>query len=334
MRPAQAVVGPKARESSRPVADPIRWASDGVYMQATLDPYVREAYGAEVTACRAATKRGTENGYRLHYDLSGWRGDEKWAVSLDGIVWRKRGGRVLFRHLAALRLALDEHPEAPLLPRPIAYLSQLNLQVVEAPRGIPFSSLIGAPDAPEAAVKVGRALAALHHIRLELDRSRSLDDELRALRRRIKRLEPVRSDLYSQAVALLAEVDRQSQAVPARITPILRTLHPRYILCVGDRVAVEEVEEVTLSHPLIDGGNFLARLTLMGITRGKVQEVAEVADRFRHAYIAAGGVSDDGVAVFEAGALLRLAGIQAQRDPQGGIAESLLACAEAKLATP
>ncbi|MEE9230942.1 MAG: aminoglycoside phosphotransferase family protein [Acidobacteriota bacterium] len=322
----------KVREVAAPVEDWIRWATDGIYMQALLDPYIREAYGAEVTACRVATERETENGYRIRYDLSGWRGDEKWAILLHGIVRRERGGRVLFRHLSALRLALAEHPEAPLLPRPIAYLSQLKMQVVEAPCGVRFSALVGTPEALEAAKKVARALAALHHSRMELEKSCSLDDELLALRRRIERLEAIRPGLYTRAVALLAQVDRQSRAVPARITPILRTLPPHHILCLGDRVAVAEVEEVTLSHPLIDVGNFLARLTLMGITRGKVQEVAEVADRFRHAYIAAGGVSDNGVAVFEAGALLRLACTQAERDPQRITAERLLACAEGRLA--
>ena len=72
----------------------------------------------------------------------------------------------------------------------------------------------------------------------------------------------------------------------------------------------------------------------MGIERSMVLQLAEVADRFRHAYIAAGGVTDDGVVVFEAGALLRLACTQAERDSQGVAAERLLAYTEARLATP
>ena len=59
---------------------------------------------------------------------------------------------------------------------------------------------------------------------------------------------------------------------------------------------------------------------------------AEVADRFRHAYFTVGRMTDDGVVVFEAAALLRLACAQPERDPQGVAAEGLLACAEFRLA--
>ena len=318
---------------SLPLGDRIRWARDETYMQALFDPHIRETYGVELTTCRVRSERETEHSYRIRYSLSGQRQDEKWKLSVIGIV--KRGScRALLQRLESVKLALDGYPDAPILPRPVAYLSSpMSMLILEVSQGIPLSSLIGTTDALEAAKKLGRALAVVHRTCLEIDKRSSLQEEISALRRQIERLKKaVAPDLYTQAEALLASIDRQSREVPARITPILRTLDPHHVLCVGDRVAFAELEEVTLSHPLIDVGNFLARLTLIGITRGKVEEVAEVADSFHHAYIAAEGVSDDGVELFEASALLCLACEQVEQTLTGEKTASLLiASAAARL---
>jgi len=316
---------------SLPLEDRIRWARDKTYMQALLDPHIRETYGAELTTCRVISEWETEHSYRIRYALLGRRQDEKWKLSVRGIV-RKVSGRSLFQRLEALHSAIDGHQDVLTLPRPVAYLSSLSMVILEEPQGVSFSSLIGTTYALEAAWKLGRALAVIHRTHLEMDKRSSLQEEISAFRRQIERLKAVAPDLYTQAEALLASIDRQSREVPARITPILRTLDPHHVLCVGDRVAFAELEEVTLSHPLIDVGDFLARLTLIGITRGKVEEVAEVADSFHHAYITAGGASDDGVELFEASALLCLACEQVEQTLTGEKTASLLiASAAARL---
>jgi hypothetical protein len=92
------------------------------------------------------------------------------------------------------------------------------------------------------------------------------------------------------------------------------------------------VEGLGLSESLIDVGILLAQLRLMGVERGNAADVAAVADRFRDSYVAAGRVTADGVAAFEAAALLHLACTRAEHDGSDAVCVELLALAEAKLA--
>lgn len=312
-------------QRGRSLENGMSWATDGQYLGAVLDPYIREAYGAEVTACQVRGTRDAGKVHHIHYRLSGRHGDDKWTLPLHGIIQRRGSGRGQFERLAALHRALDGNPEAPLLPRPITYLSSLNLQVVEEPSGVPLSSLLGTSDALGKAAKVGRALAALHGTPVDLELSRSLDDELRALRRLLGRLESRGFDLDARATALLAEAERRIRVAPERIAPVLRKLPLNHVLCTENRIALAQVEDVVLSHPLIDVGDVLARLTLIALSDGSGEHVMAVADRFREAYREATGATCDEMAPFEAMALLRAACSRAERDPSGIAAERLLA---------
>ncbi len=238
-----------------------------------------------------------------------------------------------------MRAALEREPDAPYLPRPIAFLKPLSLFVWEAPAGTPISALLGTGRAAEAACRVASALAALRRATVELDSIRSLDSELAALRHRVERLGGVRPDLLPRARALLADAEDRSRDSRVGPAPVLRAVRPQDVLCAGERVGLAKVKGIALSHPFLDAGDFLARLVLAGLTRGRADEVAEIADRFRRAYAAAGAGGDagkageeDGLAGFEAGALLRLACTQAERDPRGAVARALLDEAEARLA--
>ncbi|HSF33947.1 MAG TPA: aminoglycoside phosphotransferase family protein, partial [Candidatus Tectomicrobia bacterium] len=303
--PAAAIgVGSQVPSPDAPIENPPRWTNDGVYMQAILDPYIRTVYGADITTCRVSATPANDHAERIRYELRGWQADEKWGVSVQGIVWRGPGGRTLVHRLEALRSALEGSPTAPLLPQPIAYLRPLSLLVWAQPSGVSFSSLINKGDGLEdAATRVAHALATLHRTFVELGSVHSLDDELLALRQKVQRLEDMRPDLLPGAIALSTAVDRQSRVAPVRHSPIVHTVHPQDVLCVGERVAFVRVEKLTLSHPFIDVGDFLARLMLLGIKCGKVQEVAAVVDRIRQAYKLALGITADGMAAFEAGAL-------------------------------
>lgn len=324
--------GTAGRQRCEPAAavdDPRRWAADGMYMQTVLDPHIRTAHGADLTTCRASTRRRD----RIRYELRGWRGGEKWAHSLEGILWRGSGRRALFQRLEALRIAVEGSPHAPLLPRPVAYLRPLSLVVWESASGTPVSSLIDERDALGIAViGVARALAALHGAPVDLEAVHPLDDELRVLRQRVERLQSVRPDLAAQAAGLLTEVEGQSRAAVPRRAPVLHELHPRDVLCLGERVAFARVEKVSMGHPFIDVADFVARLTLAGVRRGKSREVADALRRFRQAYLAARATTEDGMAALEAGALVRVASLEAERDPRAATVDHLLACASTRLA--
>ena len=99
---------------------------------------------------------------------------------------------------------------------------------------------------------------------------------------------------------MLAKVHAVSRTVRARNVPFLRGLLIDHVMILGDRVAMEEVEDVALSHPTINVADVLAQLTLMGIERSMAPEAAKTADRFRRACIAAQGAPSVGMTAFEA----------------------------------
>jgi len=212
----------------------------------------------------------------------------------------------------------------------VAYLRAVSLMVWEAPSGTRFSSLLGSPEADEAAARVGRALAALHGIRVDLDSSRTLESELGALKKRVRALAEQRPDLAAPAGQLLEGFRGRAGGDGARLAPALRTVHPHHVL-LGDRVAVSKVEEVLLSHPLLDAADFLARLEVLGLKSNRGDDAARAAQRFREAYREASAAGGSGLEAFEGAALLRLACAQAKADPAGALTERLLERAAARL---
>ena len=65
--------------------DRVRWANDGAYVQALLDPFIQEKYGAEMTVCRPTARRQAKSSFHVRYHLNGWKHGEKWVLSVDGI---------------------------------------------------------------------------------------------------------------------------------------------------------------------------------------------------------------------------------------------------------
>jgi aminoglycoside phosphotransferase (APT) family kinase protein len=300
------------------------WATDGMYMQAMLDPHVRKTYDAELTRCRV-TKRRSED--RVRYTLKGFQNGERWSVPVEGIAWK---GRTAMERLLHLRSALDGTPHAPLLPRPVAYFRTLSLLVWEPPSGTRFSRLLEGGDGAKAAGDVARALAALHRAPVDLQNRRSLGRELRSLRDRLDRLSKASPALASRTDSLYSEIEERTRAVPRRLGPIVRTVHPHHVLCGEGQIALDKVEDIVLSHPFLDVADFLARVALLGITR-EVKGAVGAAENFKGVYRTE-TEDGNGIGAFEAAALLRLACIQAGRDPHGDLAERLLEKAESALA--
>lgn len=318
-------------ENTLEIQDRIRWANDGPYVQALLNPYIEEAYGAEVTACLPALRRNTDSSFHTRYKLSGWKDGAKWALSLEG-VGKKRGGRTFLRRLQSLRRSLVGQPAAPILPRPITYLSPLEIRIVEPPKGIALSSIIGTADALGAAGNLGRALAAVHNVDLDLGEALHPGDEISSMRRQVRGLKRTAPELYERASAALTETEKMGQFAPEQLVPSLNIGHRNRILCQGERIAIAEIEEITRLDQCIDLGNTLALITHMGIDQGQIHQAAEMANRFQEAYAESRELPLDGVALGEARALLSLACLQAKRDSDQVTARLLLGYAEAKLA--
>jgi aminoglycoside phosphotransferase (APT) family kinase protein len=308
------------------------WVNDAMYMQAVLDPHIHQIYDADLTSCRIHSHNGIHHG-KVKYQLRGRRRDQKWRVTLEGIPWRGQGGLSTLRRLQALRSALEGSPGAPLLPRPVAYLRPLSLFVWEVNPGTRFSSIVGTRDAPMAAQEIARSLAALHGTKVNLDSRRSLEYELRNLRQKAEALGKVRPDLAGRVNQLLAEVEIRSLTARPRMAPVVRTVHPHHVLCSDHGVAFDKIEDVTLSHPFLDAGDFLARVAILGVAHNQTREVDEVAQHFRDSYRR--NVSGDGTELetFEAAALLRLASTRSGRDPRDCLVDRLLDTAESTLAS-
>ncbi len=310
----QSVGGAGDRKQALGLEERRKWASDPIYMQAILDPHVRETYGAQLTSCRIEG----EGESRWRYGLRGARDGKEWRASVEGLFGWERGGPSLVRRLEQLNRKLRALPEAPLLPLPLAYLRPLSLLVWEVRAGTRLSHLVGSGSGADVAGRLARALAALHGTSVDLE-ALPLARELQSIRRKVESLKEPR------AVELLDEVEARSQRVSAKVGPIMRTVHPHHVLCVDGKIAFDRIENVRLSHPLIDAGDFLARLAALGLSRSASEKAEDAAASFREAYSRAGEVSVSDIATFEAGALLRMAATRAEAKALVRQAETVLA---------
>ena len=327
---------PPVRETSRPLIayeDRVRWATDGRYIQAVMDPFIQEQFGAELTDCQVLAKYETEVRCRIRYGLSGWRDRKRWESYMHGMLWKEYSGWGHWHRLEVIFAALQGGNHGPLLPQPVAYLPSLQTMMMKVPaEKITFTSLIGTPRAMEAATRIGLSLASLHSLRIESGTLHSLQDHVLNLQKKTKKLERIRPDLSSRTAVLFSEVAGQTKFISERVAPVLRILQPSHIFYEEEQVTFIDVEMLTFSHPLIDVGNFLARLAMHGMQSGKVQEAAEAANRFYRSYFEAMNIDPDGLEVFEAAALLGLACREVETEHNSTMAESLLTRAMERLA--
>jgi len=207
--------------------------------------------------------------------------------------------------------------------------------VVEKVSGTRLPELVGTLDAPRVGTKLGEALAALQREDADIEKTYLLEDDLRSLHGHVTKLGEVWPDLRARAGAVFQVFQTVAECcgvAAEQRAPTLRALPLDHIFWQGDRIAVGQVKDIALSHPLIDVGDLLARLTLFGIESGNAAEAAELADHFLSAYAANAGTDLEPLAAFQAGALLRLVCRDAGQPPRHDIAEHLLQHAEVRLA--
>jgi Ser/Thr protein kinase RdoA (MazF antagonist) len=297
---------------ARERVDRTAWASDGQYMCAFLEPQVRRAYGVELDGCRVQPRGETHRHHRLRYVLTGWRGGERWKAAFDGFLWRDRSGRRESGRLTALQRALDSERGAPLLPRLVALLPELSLQVLDNRPGPSLLEILQAGGGAAEALRsedaidlVARALATLHAAPVELDKERAPELELDSLRSAVSSSSRVRARERAVAEAALGALEQAIAGDGDRRGPVLRGLSPRRIRLIGRRVAVVDVTDATMSHPFFDAADLLAGL-VAALPAGA--GAGRLAARFRVAYLAeAAEQLEERLRGFEAGALMRTA---------------------------
>ncbi len=330
-RGPKVAVGAPAFDRNIPPPGVSRWARDDHYVRAMLTPFIREAYDAEIKYCRVADVTEVEDGVHVRYKFSGWQGDEPWSADMIGMSRDARSGRGRHERIVALSDALRDHDGAPRVPRPIAYVSKLNMSVFETPRGDRLAAILDAGKGPAAGRKLGRVLAALHETPLVLSKSRSVEDEFAATGDVIESLSATHPDLAVDAKTLLSAVAKASRVAPKRVSPMVRPLSLHRILIDGENIVFGEVKDVVLAHPFTDFAAFVAQFALYGLERQCEEDMARVVDVLRSAYLEAVSFGGDGLAAFEAGALLRAAAVRGERGAPDAMVDRLMSMADATM---
>jgi len=333
-RAATAVVVPEPSDEPSPSEARLAWATDGVYMQATLDHHIGKVFGAELTGCRPARGHASNHGQRLRYALTGQRDGERWRATVSGTLRNRRGGRGLLRRIGAVRTAMADAGVSFALPRPVGYLPALLMPIVEAAAGKRLATLIGHPDGLRAAEAIGHGLAAMHRTAVELGKPHRIGEELDALRAQKKSLRAPHPELAARLEMIIDDLERQLSDMPPRIGPVLRTLTPHNLLWNGDAVAVSEVHGLTLAPALIDVGSLVARLVSFGEKSDKERATAAIIARLCSSYGERTGATPDELRFFVTVALARLAGGIADRADAGYLPRRLLERATADVLRP
>ncbi len=263
----------------------------------------------------------------------------------------RRGARVLAAHRAvaeAAALGTDVR-----VPRPIAYLPDLDLCLLDAVPGRPVADALAAGDTA-LAERIADALGALHASGVALPRRHGLADELRPLAGRVEGLAATHPDLGAVARRCLAAVLRGAgagvgggadggrgadAAAPDgdagwRWRPVHRDFYHDQVLVDGaGGLAVLDFDDAALSEPAVDVANFGAHLRLLAEQRPADRAAIE---RCRVAFAARCTARDAGldgarVRLLEAATCLRLAAIHAPRADGRRLAAAMLETALRRL---
>lgn len=317
--------------NGRPVAgapaEPVRgipfeqcseWALDRPYAQALLAPLVQETYGRdlEVTECHPRLRESKADRLHVRWNLKGYRGNERWRGVVEGWGLRGHSGRGLLRRLSAANAALAAHPYALRLPEPLGHLDSLSLIASVSPDGEPVVRMLATPHEAEAVERLGRAIAGLHSLDIELGKERETGRELRTVRRRVERI-PAHTPAGAFARELIRRLEPLLDAIGERRLPVVIGLSLRHLRVGPAGVSVALVDDVVSGEPALAAADLLAQFRARALERA---EPASAAATFATAYTAAGGVPQHELAVFEALLLLAKACLkkEGRRDPLVG----------------
>ena len=239
-----------------------RWARDGEFMQAALDPFIRDEFGALIERCRVRTGDSSE----CHMTVKGDRGGERWDARFEA-HHKPRGSRSLADGLKTLASALDGVPGAPALPRPVAALPKIGHLVWETPTGESLAQLTEDIPLDSAIRAVARGLRAVHQSGVELPRATDLEGRLRQVRRSVESIQDEHPELFESVRPLFEAVCDRLADAPDRLCPTLRIVHPHHVAVGESGAALRRVEDLVMSHPLLDVGDLSARLLRLGIER-------------------------------------------------------------------
>lgn len=219
-----------------------------------------------------------------------------------------------------------------LMPRPAAWLPDLKLILTHEVKGDPIVKRLLEGDVDPAA-NIAFALYHLHTSAVDLERWHDIDVELRPLTPRLADICSHAPELADEAEDLLERLMTfDTRALCWRYRPIHRDMYHDQVLADGDQLVVLDLDDASMSEPLVDVANFTAHLMLLGIQQpGDATLLDTVILAFEEQYRQLDGDFDDVLySYLVATTLFRLAGIHVGRD-NGTEAARLLIAASREL---
>ncbi len=156
-------------------------------------------------------------------------------------------------------------PREIAVPRPFPLVGHLNLLVMQRVSGTLFNRQLH-QDAPssarhEAVSLAARLLATLHSLHVEGAVVRTIDGELRTLRKRAEPLTVVAPEFAQRVQALLGQVvERASECATATPCFIHGDFTPSQVLITRDGAAILDFDLAGAGDPAIDVANFTTKL--------------------------------------------------------------------------
>jgi Ser/Thr protein kinase RdoA (MazF antagonist) len=331
----RATAGPAlavAAASPRPLPLPIRreWAMERTYAASLLSPVVRAAQGEdiEITECRPRLLQANEEVLRLRWDLKGWRGGERWRSQVEGLGVAGHTGTALERRLSLVHEAAGERSEALALPRPLGHLAPISVVLIERVPSRSVARRLGSEEEAPVLERLGRALAGLAAVAVELDKERTPRREGIAIGRRIDRLEAEGHPACARLRDLLERALAAAEAGPPCTAPTPHPLPFADLVFDDERIGTRMVRDLVAAPAGAALAGLLSQLTSMSL-RGDAGP--EAPGRLRSAFLGAAGLSAGDIAGQEALMLIRRACRRFLSHPEDERASELLRIAGDRL---
>ncbi len=216
------------------------------------------------------------------------------------------------------------------LPDPVAWLPEVKLLLQREVRGEPVERPLLEGDR-DLVIRIAFALYQFHSSGIELGRSHDLTKELDPLARRVEEVAGVDAVMGERARDCLERIrEMGGESFRWRSLAVHRDMYHEQVMRDGDRLVVLDLDDASMSEPLVDVANFSAHLMLLGAQRhGDVAALDSVNDAFLEQYAQLdAGFDHDMLEFLTATTLVRLAGIHVTRANGTRVAGMLLDASE------
>jgi hypothetical protein len=162
------------------------------------------------------------------------------------------------------------------IPKPISYLSDVRVLLMEDVLGAPVSCLVNVD--PVVGVKAaGRALAQVHRCPLRVAARHAVVDELSLLERWVDLIWEIDTAAAPAMTAALARVRSDlAHCRGAEATLVHRDFYEKQVAVGDQRTVLIDFDTLALGDPALDLGNFLAHLRLAELQgRGHSERLSE-----------------------------------------------------------